>query len=50
MARLALLGMVRVKTIQLRENLQNLVRLNREEGDKGVKTAFQLLNPKWYYR
>lgn len=39
MARLALLGMVRVKPIQLRENLQNLVRLKREEGDKGVKNS-----------
>lgn len=34
MARLALLGMVRVKPIQPRENLQNLVRLNKDEGDK----------------
>lgn len=39
MARLALLGMVRVKPIQGRENLQNLVRLKREEGDKGVKNS-----------
>lgn len=39
MARLALLGMVRVKPIQLKENLQNLVRLKREEGDEGVKNS-----------
>lgn len=40
LASLALLGMVRVKPIQLRENLQNLVRLNKDEGDKiGVKNG-----------
>ena len=46
MARLALLGMVRVKPIQLRENLQNLVRLNREEGDKGVKNSIPVTKSK----
>ena len=50
MARLALLGTGQVKPIQLRENLQNLVRLNREEGDKGFKNSTLVVNPSWYYR
>ena len=40
-----LLEIVRVKPTQLRENLQNLVRLNKDKGDKGVKNIIPFYKP-----